>query len=46
MSAVWRHMRIIAFITHSADIRHILDRIGADSRATPHLPGARATAVG
>jgi hypothetical protein len=24
-------MRIIAFITHSADIRHILDHIGADS---------------
>lgn len=31
-------MRIIAFITHSADSRHILDHIGVDSelqRITP-----------
>ena len=33
-------MRIIAFITHSADIRHILDHIGADSQP-PHISPAR-----
>ena len=37
------HMRIIAFITHSADIRHILDHIGADSEppASPRRAGHR-----
>jgi hypothetical protein len=39
-------MRIIAFITHSAEIRHILNHIGVDSAATAHNPGTRATAVG
>ncbi|KKN09237.1 hypothetical protein LCGC14_1048570, partial [marine sediment metagenome] len=34
------HMRIIAFITHSADIRHILDHIGADSEP-PRISPAR-----
>jgi len=34
------HMRIIAFITHSADIRHILDHIGVDSEP-PHIAPAR-----
>ena len=43
-------MRIIAFITHSADIRHILEHItgayrGRD-RAPAHHPGTRAAAVG
>ena len=33
-------MRIIAFITHSADIRHVLDHIGADSEP-PHIAPAR-----
>ena len=33
-------MRIIAFITHSADIRHILYHIGADSEP-PHISPAR-----
>lgn len=33
-------MRIISFITHSADIRHILDHIGADSEL-PHIAPAR-----
>ena len=33
-------MRIIAFITHSADIRRILDHIGADSEP-PHIAPAR-----
>lgn len=33
-------MRIIAFITHSADIRHILDHIGVDSEP-PHIAPAR-----
>ncbi|MDR7306218.1 hypothetical protein J2X15_001496 [Rhodoferax saidenbachensis] len=33
-------MRIIAFITHSADIRHILDHIGADSES-PRIASAR-----
>ncbi len=38
-------MRIIAFITHSAEIRHILNHIGVES-APAHHPGTRATAVG
>ena len=33
-------MRIIAFITHSADIRQILDHIGVDSEL-PHISAAR-----
>jgi len=33
-------MRILAFITHSADIRHILDHIGVDSEP-PHITPAR-----
>jgi len=33
-------MRIIAFITHSADIRKILDHIGVDSEP-PHIAPAR-----
>jgi hypothetical protein len=33
-------MRIIAFITHSADIRHILEHIGADSEP-PRIAPAR-----
>jgi hypothetical protein len=33
-------MRIIAFITHSAYIQHILDHIGADSEP-PHMAPAR-----
>ena len=33
-------MRIIAFITHSADIRQILNHIGADSEP-PHISLAR-----
>lgn len=33
-------MRIIAFITHSADIRQILDHIGVDSEP-PHISPAR-----
>jgi hypothetical protein len=33
-------MRIIAFITHSAEIRHILDHIGAESEP-PHISPAR-----
>ena len=33
-------MRIIAFITHSADIRQILDHIGVESEP-PHIPPAR-----
>ena len=33
-------MRIIAFITHSADIRQILDHIGGES-APPHIAPAR-----
>ena len=33
-------MRIIAFITHGADIRQILDHIGAKS-APPHIAPAR-----
>jgi hypothetical protein len=28
-------MRIIAFITHSADIRHILEHIGAETKPPP-----------
>ena len=35
-------MRIIAFITHSAEIRHIPNHIGWSSPA--HHPGTRATA--
>jgi hypothetical protein len=43
-------MRIIAFVTHSADIHHILEHItgayrGRD-KAAAHHPGTRATAVG
>ena len=40
-------MRIIAFITHSADIRHVLDHIGVESEP-PHIApaGARAAALG
>jgi hypothetical protein len=34
------HMRIIAFITHSADIRRILDHIGVESEP-PHIASAR-----
>ena len=33
-------MRIIAFITHGADIRQILEHIGADSEP-PHIAPAR-----
>ena len=33
-------MRIIAFITHSAEIRHILNHIGVES-APPHITPAR-----
>jgi hypothetical protein len=33
-------MRIIAFITHSADIRRILDHIGVESEP-PHITPAR-----
>lgn len=33
-------MRILAFITHRADIRHILDHIGVDSEP-PHITPAR-----
>ena len=38
-------MRIIAFITHSADIRQILHRIGVESEA-PHIASARGRAPG
>lgn len=31
-------MRLVAFITHSADVRHILDHIGADSEPPPIAP--------
>jgi hypothetical protein len=34
------HMRIIAFITHSADIRQILVSLGVESEA-PHIAQAR-----
>ena len=34
------HMRIIAFITHNADIRRILDHIGVESDAS-HITPAR-----
>ena len=34
------HMRIIAFITHGADSRQILDHIGVDSQP-PHISPAR-----
>lgn len=33
-------MRILAFITHSADIRHILDHIGVALKP-PHITPAR-----
>jgi hypothetical protein len=33
-------MRIIAFITHSADIRHILEHIGAETKP-PRITPAR-----
>lgn len=33
-------MRLIAFITHSADIRQILDHIGVESEP-PHITPAR-----
>ena len=33
-------MRIVAFITHSADIRQILDHIGVESEP-PHIAPAR-----
>jgi len=33
-------MRLIAFITHSADIRQILDHIGVESEP-PHIASAR-----
>ena len=43
-------MRIIAFITHSADIRHILEHMTGAHRGTDkaaaHHPGTRAAAVG
>ena len=43
-------MRIIAFITHSADIRYILEHINGAYRGTDkaaaHHPGTRAAAVG
>ena len=40
------HMRIIAFITYSADIRQILEHIGVESEP-PHMAPARgAAAVG
>ena len=43
-------MRIIAFVTHSADIRHILEHITGAYRgrhkAAAHHPGTRAAAVG
>ena len=37
-------MRLIAFITHSADIRQILDHIGADSEP-PRIAPARGPPV-
>ena len=37
-------MRLIAFITHSADIRKILDHIGVDSEP-PHIAPARGPAL-
>jgi hypothetical protein len=39
-------MRLIAFITHSADIRQILNHIGVESEPPAHQPGTRAAAVG
>jgi hypothetical protein len=33
-------MRIVAFITHSADLRHILEHIGVDSEP-PNIAPAR-----
>jgi hypothetical protein len=38
-------MRLIAFITHSVDIRQILEHIGVESNPT-HRASTRATAVG
>lgn len=38
-------MRIIAFISHSADIQHMLDHIGVDSEA-PHIAPARGRRCG
>ena len=35
-------MRIIAFITHSAEIRHILNHIGVESAKLLPLSGKRA----
>lgn len=32
------HMRILAFIKHSADIRQILDHIGVESQPPPIAP--------
>ena len=40
MPHLWWHMRIIAFITHSADIRQILDHIGVESEP-PKISPAR-----
>jgi hypothetical protein len=37
-------MRIIAFITHSADIRRILEHIGVESEP-PHIAPARGPAM-
>ena len=37
-------MRIIAFITHRADIRRILDHIGAESQP-PHIAPPRGTSL-
>lgn len=39
-------MRIIACITHSADIRQILDHIGVESEPPPIAPGTWAAVVG
>ena len=39
-------MRIIAFITHSADIGHTLDHIGVDSQPQHIAPARGATFVG
>jgi hypothetical protein len=38
-------MRIIAFITHSAAIRHILNHIWGGRRAAAHYTSTRAAAV-
>ena len=39
-------MRIIAFITFSADIHMILEHIGVEPEGPAHHPGARAAVVG